>query len=152
MVQLVEVEDEHFQERQPGPEDEGDFTDTDSEISVDSDYDPTSETLVERITALKDVVPPTTRAWFSARYATTKRFMGTAGVILGRTGWSLCTSALLVGVPFALLWSEESQLVEMEREQRMREQGGEMLTAGADALGEGNTADQVGAALARPAL
>src|SRR6266566_5135657 len=29
MVQLVEVEDEHFQERQPGPEeDEGDYTDT----------------------------------------------------------------------------------------------------------------------------
>lgn len=29
MVQLVEVEDEHFQARQPGPdEDEDDFTDT----------------------------------------------------------------------------------------------------------------------------
>lgn len=28
MVQLVEVEDEHFQETQPGPEEEDDFTDT----------------------------------------------------------------------------------------------------------------------------
>lgn len=28
MVQLVEVEDEHFQESQPGPEEEDDFTDT----------------------------------------------------------------------------------------------------------------------------
>lgn len=28
MVQLVEVEDEHFQQGQPGPEEEGDYTDT----------------------------------------------------------------------------------------------------------------------------
>lgn len=28
MVQLVEVEDEHFQQPQPGLDDEGDYTDT----------------------------------------------------------------------------------------------------------------------------
>jgi hypothetical protein len=28
MVQLVEVEDEHFKTPQPGPDDEGDYTDT----------------------------------------------------------------------------------------------------------------------------
>jgi len=28
MVQLVEVEDEHFQQTQPGPEEEDDYSDT----------------------------------------------------------------------------------------------------------------------------
>ena len=103
-------------------------------------------------------MPPTTRAWFSSKFSTTKSYLGTAAVITGRIGWSVCTSALLIGVPFALAWAEESQIQEMEREQKMREQGGEMLTVGADTLGVGekDTADMVGAALggaqARPAL
>ena len=36
------------------------------------------------------------------------------------------TSALLLGVPFALALVEEQQVVEMEKEQRMREMGNEV--------------------------
>jgi len=34
MVQLVEVEDEHFQQPQVGPEEDDDFTDTGKRIST----------------------------------------------------------------------------------------------------------------------
>lgn len=36
------------------------------------------------------------------------------------------TSALLLGVPWALAFAEEQQLVEMEKEMRMREMGSDV--------------------------
>ncbi|KAG8166274.1 hypothetical protein KVR01_004826 [Diaporthe batatas] len=145
MVQLVEVEDEHFQHAQEGPvEDDGDFTDTDSEISNDSDYDPSQETLAERISALRDIVPPTTRAWFWNKYQATHRVVKGVIFFAGRSMWSISVSALLIGVPFALCWAEEQQVIAMEQEARMREMGADVLTAGGGAGGEGSTADLVG--------
>ena len=38
----------------------------------------------------------------------------------------LSTSALLLGVPWALAFAEEQQMVEMEREMKMREVGGQV--------------------------
>lgn len=156
MVQLVEVEDEHFQQRQPGPEEEEDFTDTDSEISTDSDFDPSRESLAERLYALKDIIPPTTRGWFYGKYQFGNRVIRTSLVFLGRAAWTISVSALLVGIPFALSWAEEQNIIAMEQEQRMREMGSELLTAGTGEKREGDTAAQVGAALggtgARPAL
>lgn len=73
--------------------------------------------------------------------------------LAGRSVWSISVSALLIGVPFALCWSEEQQMIAMEQEMRQREQGQDLLTAG------GDTAAQVGSALgseggvqAKPAL
>ncbi|KAK0621413.1 mitochondrial import receptor subunit tom-22 [Bombardia bombarda] len=153
MVQLVEVEDEHFQNPQVGPEeDDDDFTDTDSEISNDSNYDPTDETLAERLYALRDIVPPTTRGWVMDKVQTTTDAVKTTLSFCGRAAWALSVSALLIGVPFALAYSEDQQLSAMEEEQRMREMGSELLTSGA----EKSTAERVGAALgqegAKPAL
>ncbi|EFX03100.1 mitochondrial import receptor subunit tom22 [Grosmannia clavigera kw1407] len=156
MVQLVEVEDEHFQQQQPGPEEEDDFTDTDSEISTDSDFDPSRETFADRLFALRDIVPPTARGWFYGKYQFGNHIVRTSISFLGRAAWTISVSALLVGIPFALSWAEEQNIVAMEQEQRMREMGSELLTAGAGEKREGDTATQVGAALggtgARPAL
>lgn len=76
----------------------------------------------------------------------------------GRATWAISVSALLVGVPFALAFGEDQNIMAMEQEERMRQLGGEMLTAGAGKEGE-NTAERVGAALgagsgaaAKPAL
>lgn len=61
--------------------------------------------------------------------------------------WSISVSALLIGVPFALCWAEEQQVIAMEQEVRMREMGADVLTAGG---GEGgSTADVVGQALGK---
>ena len=66
----------------------------------------------------------------------------------------ITTSALFLGVPFALSFAEDQQLTAMEQEYNMRQQGSELLTAGAE--GQQSTADKVGAAIgaegAKPAL
>jgi len=61
----------------------------------------------------------------------------------GKGAWIVSTSALLWGIPFALALVEEQQIAEMEKEQKMREMGNELLTADA-------TSGQPGAA--NPAL
>ncbi|KZZ93374.1 mitochondrial import receptor subunit tom-22 [Moelleriella libera RCEF 2490] len=144
MVTLTEVEDEHFQSTQAGPEaNEDDFTDTDSEISNDSDYDPINETLAERLYALRDIVPPTTRGWISSRVKSISSKAWNVVSFSGKGAWVITTSALFLGVPFALSFAEDQQLTAMEQEYNMRQTGSELLTAGA----EQNTADKVGAAL-----
>jgi import receptor subunit TOM22 len=153
MVTLTEVEDEHFQAGQVGPDvDDDDYTDTESEISNESEYDPTEETLAERLYALRDIVPPTTRSWVTG---TVSSVASTAWGVLsfsGKGAWVITTSALFFGVPFALSFAEDQQLTAMEQEYNMRQTGGELLTAGT----EGSTADKVGVALgdnqAKPAL
>ena len=40
--------------------------------------------------------------------------------------WVVSTSALLLGVPYALSIADEQQMVEMEKEQKMREMGNEV--------------------------
>jgi import receptor subunit TOM22 len=45
------------------------------------------------------------------------------------------TSALLLGVPWALAFAEEQQMVEMEKEMRMREMGGEVCICSFDNIG-----------------
>lgn len=110
----------------------------DSEISNDSDYDPTQESFAERISALRDIVPPTTRSWFWNKWLTTTRVVKGVVFFAGRSVWSISVSALLIGVPFALCWAEEQQVIAMEQEVRMREMGADVLTAGGP---EGNTAD-----------
>ncbi|KAH6693721.1 mitochondrial outer membrane translocase complex, subunit Tom22 [Plectosphaerella plurivora] len=154
MVQLVEVEDEHFQGSQKGPiEEDADFTDTDSEISDDSDYDPSQETLAERLAALKDIIPPTTRGWISDKVGAGVGLVQTTWYYGSRTAWVVCATALMIGVPLATCWSEDQQIEGMEREYRMREAGGDLLTAGDE---NATTADQLsqslGKAEARPAL
>ncbi|KAL1882755.1 hypothetical protein VTK73DRAFT_880 [Phialemonium thermophilum] len=153
MVQLVEVEDEHFQNPQVGPEeDDDDFTDTDSEISTDSNFDPSQESLTDRLYALRDIIPPTTRGWLWHKFQTASRLARTTLLFCGRAAWTVSVSALLIGVPFAIAYAEEQNLTAMEQEQRMREMGGELLTAGSPENGaDVNTAERIGAALGREA-
>ncbi|CAJ0550683.1 hypothetical protein HG530_000661 [Fusarium avenaceum] len=155
MVTLTEVEDEHFQHAQAGPdveEDDEDYSDTDSEISNESDYDPTEETFTERLYALRDIVPPTTRSWISGKASTVGNAAWSVLSFSGKGAWVITTSALFFGVPFALSFAEDQQLTAMEQEYNMRQSGSELLTAGT----EQSTADQVGAALegkqAQPSL
>ncbi|KAH8880431.1 mitochondrial import translocase, subunit Tom22 [Thozetella sp. PMI_491] len=148
MVQLKEVPDEHFSNPQPGPEEdnEADFTDTDSEISEDSNFDPSSETIWDRIYELRNIVPPTTRFWLWRQGQRATNFFKTSLFFLGRSSYVIVTSALLIGVPYALAYAEEQNMIAMEREQQMREMGGELLTAGGENDAE-STADRVGAAI-----
>ncbi|KAI0400369.1 mitochondrial outer membrane translocase complex, subunit Tom22 [Xylaria palmicola] len=150
MVQLQEIIDEHFQEGQPGPEeDDADYTDTDSEISDESEYDPTDETLAERLYALRDMVPPQTRGYIANTVSTATNAVKSVLSFGGKSLWVISSSALLLGIPWALAWSEEQQVLEMEKEMKMREMGGDLLTAGTQDAN--STAQQIGAALGQEA-
>ncbi|KAI9730979.1 MAG: mitochondrial import receptor protein [Cirrosporium novae-zelandiae] len=139
MVKLTEVEDEHFQQTQPGPqEDDSDaYTDTDSSLSSeeeDSDAEtshPLEETLFDRLLALKDMIPPKARNTISSTTASLTSITKSTLSFSGKAMWVLGTSVLLIGVPYGLAYIEEQQMVEMEREQRSREMGAEVLTPGA---------------------
>jgi len=138
MVELVEVEDESFETKQAGPSDNEDdyYTDTDSEISTDDeDNIPEEETLTDRLLALRDIIPHTTRSYISNKVDTTTSWVKSGLLFGGKTLWVVSTSALFLGVPWALAFAEEQQLVEMEKEMRMREMGGELFTPGATSAG-----------------
>lgn len=102
----------------------------DSEISTDDeDNIPEEETLVERLLALRDIVPPTTRSYITNKVETTAGWIKSGLLFGGKTLWVVSTSALLLGVPWALAFAEEQQMVEMEKEMKMRDMGGEVCTS-----------------------
>lgn len=115
-----------------------------SEISNDSDFDAENETFAERLYALRDIVPPQTRGWISDSVSAVSSRAWSVLSFGGKATWVITTSALFIGVPFALSYNEDLQYAAMEQEFNMRQQGGDMLTAGA----EESTADKVSAALA----
>ena len=122
-----------------------------SEISTDSEFNPNSESLADRIYALRDIVPPTTRAYFGGKITACHDVIARTLLFTGKTLWIVSSSALLLAVPFALATSEDQQLAAMEQEMKMRDMGGEMLTAGTGEAGgprkDPTTAAQVSAML-----
>ena len=99
-----------------------------SEASDDGAVD---ETLIERISALRDIIPPSTRASISHTFTSAYGYASTGLLWGGKALWVIGTSALLLGVPWALAYAEEQQYLEMEREMKMQQQTSELLTPGA---------------------
>jgi import receptor subunit TOM22 len=80
---------------------------------------PTDETLYERILALQDMIPASTRRSISSKVSTTSSWIKSGLFMGGKTLWVVSTSALLLGVPWALAYSEEQMIVEQERAELM---------------------------------
>ncbi|KAL8783583.1 MAG: hypothetical protein Q9213_004512 [Squamulea squamosa] len=140
MVQLEEVEDQDLAREQPGPyqeEEDEDYTDTDSSLSDDdlpSSLDP-SETALDRIYALKDIIPPSTRRSIATTSANVFSALKSSALFSGKSLYVLSTGGLMVLVPYMMAMIEEQQIVEMEREQKAREMGSEIMSPGAQAGG-----------------
>jgi len=131
MVKLEEVLDEEFGKEQVGPEGEDDWdTDSEGDLSSEaSDEDIPDETLLDRISALQDIIPPKQRKALSNGFQTATSWVQTGLLFGGKTLWVVSTSALLLGVPWAMAFAEEQQMVEMEREMKVQQSANEMLTA-----------------------
>jgi import receptor subunit TOM22 len=71
-------------------------------------------------------VPPQTRTSISNTVNSTTNAIKSVLSFSGKTAWVIATSALVLGVPWALAWAEEQQVMEMEKEMKMREMGGEV--------------------------
>ena len=81
------------------------------------------------------MISPSARRRLVSGYESFKGYAWYGLTLGGKTAWVVSTSALLLGVPFALALVEEQQVVEMEKEQRMREMGNEVSLQGGRGLG-----------------
>lgn len=88
----------------------------DSAASVD-------ESLFDRIVALRDIVPPTTRHNIATRVAQTASFVKQSSKLVGNIIWVLTTSTLLIGLPLALIVEDESKAEAQEKEMLEQQQG-----------------------------
>lgn len=88
--------------------------DEDDDSDFDDDFDE-NETLLERIIALKEIIPPRQRQCIVDSYHSTFSFIETVFAKGGSLTWALTTSALLLGVPLSLSILSEQQLIEMEK-------------------------------------
>jgi hypothetical protein len=66
------------------------------------------------------MIPPKQRTAVANTFNTTYSYLSSGLLLSGKTIWVLSTSALLFGVPWALAFSEEAQMMEMERERMMQ--------------------------------
>jgi Mitochondrial import receptor subunit Tom22. len=85
------------------------------------------ETFFERIAALVDIVPPTTRHSISSRISKTASFIKRGGKIAGNIVWIVTTSALLVALPLALSLEDEAKIVAQEKEMLEQQQGAQQV-------------------------
>jgi import receptor subunit TOM22 len=86
------------------------------------------ETLLDRLAALVDIVPPTTRQKLGARLSTTASVLKTGGRLVGNLVWIVTTSALLVGLPLALSLEDEAKVVAQEKEFAAQQQGAQQVS------------------------
>ncbi|KAI0755433.1 mitochondrial outer membrane translocase complex, subunit Tom22 [Irpex lacteus] len=104
---------------------------TSSSVSLssnESDLD-AEESFYERLTALVDIVPPTTRHSITSTFSKTAGFLKSGGRVVGNIVWIVTTSALLVGLPLALSLEDESKIVAQEKEQYAQQYGAQQMAA-----------------------
>lgn len=94
--------------------------------SVGSELD-AEESFYDRLTALIDIVPPTTRQKISNRVSKTASVVKTTGKVVGNLIWIVTTSALLVGLPLALSLEDEAKIVAQEKEMLAQQQGAQQV-------------------------
>lgn len=85
------------------------------------------ETFYERIAALADIVPPTTRHKISSQLSSVASWTKAGGKLLGNLVWIATTSALLVGLPLALSLEDEAKIVAQEKEMLAQQQGAQQV-------------------------
>jgi import receptor subunit TOM22 len=86
--------------------------------------------LYDRITALKDIVPPKTRSKITSVSNSIYSAASNTITYSGKGIWVLATSILLLGIPYALALGEEQQFVEQERQQALMQEGAQGMIQG----------------------
>lgn len=153
MVRLEEVPDEEILRQQrtaaaaaAADADNEDDWEEDDESDAESDFSDDSEvserglalqeeTIWERISALRDIIPPSTRRSIASTFNTTTSYAFTGSLLAGKLVWVVTTSALLVGLPFALAVEDESRIVAQEKEMMAQQQGAQHMLAPPAAAG-----------------
>ncbi|EDO16247.1 hypothetical protein Kpol_505p24 [Vanderwaltozyma polyspora DSM 70294] len=113
MVELTEIKEEEVQTSQQqqvpivetvvpkSKQDSEDLSDDEYDSEFDDDFNE-NETFWERISALKDIIPPKQRQNFSNFVNGTNRLFKSIVNKSGSFTWAITTSALLLGGPLSL--------------------------------------------------
>lgn len=91
--------------------------DVEESDSDESDFEGLEEeTIIDRIAALKEIVPVTWRVKIADGAKTATTGLSKLAQFGGKSMWVISTSALLLGVPFMMSLEEEAQLTEYEKQ------------------------------------
>lgn len=86
----------------------------DDEYVEEDDFD-INESLVERVLALRDAIPPQLRDKVANSAQTVTSWTRAAAALGGKGLWVVTSSSLLLGIPLALCILSEQQLNEMSK-------------------------------------
>lgn len=135
MVELTDITDEskNFKvpNEQPSAANEkaGELSDDEYGSDFEDDYDE-NETIVDRLVALRDIIPPKQRQNLSSVFNTASSFVKSLFTKSGNAAWIVTTSALLLGVPLSLSILGEQQLIEMEKSFDLQKDANDLLSQG----------------------
>jgi mitochondrial import receptor subunit TOM22 len=102
---------------------EAEELESDSEEEEDDEDDELEqETLMERLAALVDIIPPTTRVRMGRTVRRTWRSLCSTAATLGTGAWVLATASFLLLLPAALELERESMVLQHENQQRLQQQ------------------------------
>ena len=105
-------------------------SDSESDAESEDDGAALNETLYERVAALRDIIPPPTRARISSAFTTTKSGLGSVATFGGKSLWALTSSLLLIGIPFMMAVEAEAQAQEEEKALSMQTGSNDLLGGG----------------------
>ncbi|EPQ50997.1 mitochondrial import translocase, subunit Tom22 [Gloeophyllum trabeum ATCC 11539] len=129
-VEIVEDKDQRSAGSSPYSSPSSSRTSSSASLSsVSSELD-AEETFFERVSALVDIIPPTTRHAISTKVSNTASFLKRGGKLAGNLVWIITTSALLVGLPLAMSLEDEAKIVAEEKEMLARQQGAQQMISG----------------------
>jgi import receptor subunit TOM22 len=123
----VEIVEEKDVNSSPYASDDDDRTSSSASLSSVSSELSVDESFLDRIAALVDIVPPTTRHSISSRISKTTSFVKRSSRLVGNVVWVVTTSALLVALPLALSLEDEAKIVAQEKEMMEQQQGAQQV-------------------------
>lgn len=85
------------------------------------------ESFYDRLSALVDIVPPTTRHSLATKLSSTASFVKSGSRLVGNLVWIVTTSALLIGLPLAMSLEDEAKVVAQEQEMLAQQQGAQQV-------------------------
>lgn len=117
MVEFEEIKDEHYG-ADTVVDDEDEWSD-ESDDGEDDEKEVASETILDRIVALKDIIPARQRDAIAHTLSKTYSYGTIATYIGGNAAYVVITSVLMLGIPYALTLEEDRMISEQERQMQM---------------------------------
>jgi len=121
-VEIVEEKEDSIYQSSEASSSTTSLSSVSSEIEAD-------ESLLDRIVALRDIVPPETRHKISVRVSKTASAVKTGSRWIGKTVWIITTSALLVALPLIMSLEDEAKILDQEKEMLEQQAGTQQMMA-----------------------